>query len=170
MLSTRSQVCSSFRLQAAAKKPAKAGTTNTGELLRACSTSAQRAARKYTLSDVKSPTATVGRSAPWIRDQQRTPTRGLRHAKEYFDLIDRRGAGTNIIHLVPHGPVRCEGMDNANRPPTAEELRRMEDLVERAMRQGAWGLSTGLIYDRSCYADTEHCKDQNSFAVREFFV
>ena len=75
--------------------------------------------------------------------------------KKYFDEIDRAGAGTNIIHLVGHGPVRRAGMNNAKRPPTPDELKRMKGIVAGAMRLGAWGFSTGLIYDWSCYGGTD---------------
>src|ERR1700675_1555374 len=46
-------------------------------------------------------------------------------------------------------------MGNANRLPTERELQLMEDLVERGMRDGAWGLSTGLIYNPGTYAKTD---------------
>jgi N-acyl-D-aspartate/D-glutamate deacylase len=46
-------------------------------------------------------------------------------------------------------------MGNSNRAPTANELRLMEDLVDKGMRDGAWGLSTGLIYNPGTYARTD---------------
>ena len=46
-------------------------------------------------------------------------------------------------------------MKNANRLPTAEELKKMEDLVDKGMSDGAWGLSTGLIYNPGTYAKTD---------------
>ena len=39
--------------------------------------------------------------------------------------------------------------------PTADELKKMEDLVDQAMTDGAWGLSTGLIYNPGTYAKTD---------------
>src|SRR5439155_4584583 len=44
---------------------------------------------------------------------------------------------------------------NANREPTAEELKAMEDLVEQGMKDGAFGLATGLIYNPGTYAKTD---------------
>lgn len=73
----------------------------------------------------------------------------------YFDAIDRAGTGTHVAHLVPHGRVRAEVMGTINRRATPEELQKMEELVDRAMRQGACGLSTGLIYVPGSFADTE---------------
>jgi N-acyl-D-aspartate/D-glutamate deacylase len=46
-------------------------------------------------------------------------------------------------------------MGNANRPPSAKELKEMEALVEQGMKDGAWGLSTGLIYNPGTYAKTD---------------
>ena len=73
----------------------------------------------------------------------------------YFEAIDAEGAGTNVIHLIPHGGLRHEVLGNADRPATPEELERMEALVDRGMDAGAWGMSTGLIYIPSRYGDTD---------------
>ncbi|MCS7021580.1 MAG: amidohydrolase family protein [Gemmataceae bacterium] len=74
---------------------------------------------------------------------------------KYFQTLEEGGIGTNVIHLAPHNSIRAAVMGNANRPPSANELQRMEQLVDEAMRQGAWGLSTGLIYNPGIYAQTE---------------
>jgi N-acyl-D-amino-acid deacylase len=73
----------------------------------------------------------------------------------YFKKLEKGGIGSNVIHQVPHNDVRMKVMGNSNRDPTPEELRRMEDLVEEGMRAGAWGLSTGLIYNPGTYSKTE---------------
>jgi N-acyl-D-amino-acid deacylase len=73
----------------------------------------------------------------------------------YCRKIDRDGAGTNVLLLVPHGSVRARAMGGANREPTPDELQRMKDLVERGMRDGAWGMSTGLIYTPGMFAKTD---------------
>jgi N-acyl-D-aspartate/D-glutamate deacylase len=73
----------------------------------------------------------------------------------YFQKLEKGGVGTNVIHLMPHNSVRQRVMKNANRPPSPAELKRMRDLVERGMRAGAWGLSTGLIYNPGVYARTD---------------
>ena len=72
---------------------------------------------------------------------------------DYLEKIDRAGAGTNVAHLIPHGSVRRQVMGDQKRPPTAEELQEMRLLFQRGMEQGAWGMSTGLIYVPSKYAD-----------------
>ena len=76
-------------------------------------------------------------------------------AGRFFKAIDEGGAGTNVIHLAPHNNIRAQVMGNANRPPTSEELKKMEDLVEKAMVDGTWGLATGLIYNPGTYAKTD---------------
>src|SRR5438105_1919239 len=73
----------------------------------------------------------------------------------YFKTLERLGIGSNVIHQVPHNDVRRKVMGNANRAPSADELRMMEDLVDQGMRDGAWGLATGLIYNPGTYSKTD---------------
>jgi N-acyl-D-amino-acid deacylase len=74
---------------------------------------------------------------------------------DYFKKMEADGIGSNVIHQVPHNDVRKAVMGNVNRPPTAEEMKRLEALVDKAMNDGAWGLSTGLYYTPGSYATTE---------------
>ncbi|KON30269.1 hypothetical protein AC482_04365 [miscellaneous Crenarchaeota group-15 archaeon DG-45] len=74
--------------------------------------------------------------------------------EDYLGLIDARGASFNVVALVGHGTVRENVMGYEDRPPTPAELEAMRRLVAEAMEDGAWGMSTGLIYPPSCYADT----------------
>ena len=69
----------------------------------------------------------------------------------YFGSIDKNGAGTNVIHLIPHGALRSSVMGKADREPTDAELGKMKAMVETRMQEGAWGISTGLIYVPSRY-------------------
>lgn len=73
----------------------------------------------------------------------------------YLAGLEKGGIGSNVAHLVPHSDVRRQVMKNSNRAPGPEELRRMEALIERGMKDGAWGYSTGLIYTPSSYAQTD---------------
>jgi N-acyl-D-amino-acid deacylase len=73
----------------------------------------------------------------------------------YFKKMEDPGVGTNVIHLVPHNSVRRKVLKNANRAPTAAELKQMEAIVDQGMRDGAWGLATGLIYNPGTYAKTD---------------
>jgi len=61
----------------------------------------------------------------------------------------------NIAPLVGHGSLRIAAMGSADRPPTAAEMACMEELLAENLRQGAWGLSTGLIYPPGSFAKTE---------------
>ena len=66
---------------------------------------------------------------------------------KYFRDIKRTGVSPNIATLIGHNTVREKAMGGSfDRPPTAAELETMKQLVERAMDDGAVGLSTGLIY------------------------
>ena len=71
---------------------------------------------------------------------------------EYLARFDRRTA-LNVAYLVPNGNVRMEVMGLDPRPATADEIRSMQDFVRRGMDAGAVGLSTGLDYIPSRYAD-----------------
>ncbi|UCF17214.1 MAG: amidohydrolase family protein, partial [Phycisphaerales bacterium] len=73
---------------------------------------------------------------------------------EFYDKIDAAGAGTNVVHLLPQGSVRSRVMGTAERKATVDELAEMRRLADQGMSDGAWGMSTGLIYVPSSYADT----------------
>ena len=71
--------------------------------------------------------------------------------------LDRlRGAGLtgNVVPFVGHGTLRIAAMGFERRPPTPDEARRMDALLGEALDAGAFGMSTGLIYAPSVYADT----------------
>lgn len=73
---------------------------------------------------------------------------------EYFARLERQGISVNIASYVGSGQVRNCVMGNVDRAPTAGELEEMEALVEQAMREGAIGLSSGLIYPPNAFAKT----------------
>lgn len=73
----------------------------------------------------------------------------------YYAAMEKLGVGTNVAHQVPHNAVRNQVMGNADRTPTAAELKKMEALVEKGMRDGAWGMATGLIYNPGTYSKTD---------------
>ena len=74
---------------------------------------------------------------------------------EYLDLIDRKGAAINFAFFVGASNPRELVIGDINRPPTADELHQMEGIVDQAMREGAIGLSTSLIYVPAMYSTTE---------------
>jgi len=74
---------------------------------------------------------------------------------EWFARLEKTGLGLNLASLIGHNAVRREVMGSANRQATAAEIERMQALVDKAMREGAVGFSTGLIYIPGTYASTE---------------
>jgi len=83
-----------------------------------------------------------------------TPDRSWHSLGEYLSCFDRRVA-INVAALVPNGNFRMEVMGLEQRRPTPEELKRMRLLVRQAMEEGAVGLSSGLDYIPSLYADAD---------------
>jgi N-acyl-D-amino-acid deacylase len=73
----------------------------------------------------------------------------------YLARIDSIRLSINVASLIGHNDVRKEIMGRANRIATPAELERMQQLVEKAMREGAVGFSTGLIYIPGTYSNTE---------------
>ncbi len=75
---------------------------------------------------------------------------------EWFAGLEKEAFSINIASLVGHNTVRRMGMNgDFDRPPTPDELQNMRALVERAMRDGAVGFSTGLEYIPGTYAKTD---------------
>jgi N-acyl-D-aspartate/D-glutamate deacylase len=74
---------------------------------------------------------------------------------DYFKKLTENPPGTNVVHLLPHNDIRRQVLGNFNRPPVADELKKMEALIEQGMKDGAWGMSTGLIYNPGTYAKTD---------------
>ena len=72
----------------------------------------------------------------------------------WFDKIEKLGLGLNVASLVGHNTIRAEVMGSANRLATPDEIKRMQSLVDRAMRDGAVGFSTGLEYIPGTYSNT----------------
>ncbi|MCC6931603.1 MAG: D-aminoacylase [Gemmatimonadaceae bacterium] len=73
----------------------------------------------------------------------------------YMDSAQRAGLGINVAYLVGHNVIRERVMGLENRAPTADELSRMQSLVAQGMRDGAFGLSTGLRYIPGYYSRTD---------------
>ncbi len=74
---------------------------------------------------------------------------------EYFARVERQGASVNIASYVGSGQVWDDVLGNVNRRPTPEEMDKMKQLVDQAMRDGAIGLSSGLMYAPNMFASTE---------------
>lgn len=80
---------------------------------------------------------------------------GVLDVAAYYDELDERPSGVNVAHLVPQGAVRRSVIGTKRRPPEGDEVEQMRALVRREMEAGAWGMSTGLQYVPSAYAEAE---------------
>lgn len=74
----------------------------------------------------------------------------------FFREIEAAKPALNVGTLIGHGSVRKEGMGGSFiRAPNAEQLAKMSQIVDQAMKDGAVGLSTGLIYVPGSFAKTD---------------
>ena len=78
---------------------------------------------------------------------------------QYADQLDRIGLGLNLAPLVAHGALRIAVLGAEDRAPSDKELENMKALLTDSLEQGAWGLSTGLIYPPGSFAKTEELVD-----------
>jgi N-acyl-D-amino-acid deacylase len=86
---------------------------------------------------------------------------------EWFTRLEQKGVSINVAALVGHNTVRRAGMNgDFDRPPTTEELQKMRELVDQAMRDGAVGLSTGLEYVPGTYAKTDEIVELAKVAAK----
>lgn len=74
---------------------------------------------------------------------------------EYFTRLEKQGSGLNLGTFVGATQVREYVIGFDDRPPTADELERMKQLVAAAMKDGALGLSTSLQYVPARFAKTD---------------
>lgn len=77
-----------------------------------------------------------------------------RDMDEFLAKLEQMKIGINYATYVGNGTVRSLVMGFGERKPTEAEMKKMKAEVHKAMSQGAMGLSTGLIYTPSLYADT----------------
>jgi N-acyl-D-amino-acid deacylase len=73
---------------------------------------------------------------------------------DYFKLLEAHGVPLNLLHLVGAAQVRQVVMGDEDRKPTADEMAKMKAAIDQAMRDGAAGLTTALIYPPGNYQDT----------------
>jgi N-acyl-D-amino-acid deacylase len=74
--------------------------------------------------------------------------------RQRLDSLERGGVSPNIGSYVGASTVRIAVVGHENRPATESELDSMKALVDQAMREGAFGLGTALIYAPGAFADT----------------
>src|SRR6516164_7918338 len=73
----------------------------------------------------------------------------------YFDYLQQRGFAPNVASFVGAPTVREYVLDATNRAPTPAELDTMKALVAQAMKDGAMGVTTALIYTPATFAKTD---------------
>ncbi len=74
---------------------------------------------------------------------------------DYLRKFEQQGTAVNIVGLVGHGTVRIAVMDVENRTPSDKELADMKELVKMSMAEGAFGMSSGLVYLPGSFAKTD---------------
>ena len=80
---------------------------------------------------------------------------GWRSVAEYRDLLAQVKPATNIVLFIGHNTLRAAVMGYDDRPATADELRRMQDLLAQCLEEGGRGFTTGLIYPPGMFAGTD---------------
>ena len=86
--------------------------------------------------------------------------------KKYLSWIDSLKLSINVAALIGHNNVRKAVMGRVNRDATADEMKQMETIVDKAMRDGAVGLSTGLIYIPGTYTKTPEIVELAKIAAK----
>lgn len=74
---------------------------------------------------------------------------------QFLKQIDSMKTSINVATLAGHNTIKRLGMGLDNRKATAAEMKKMEELTLQSMKDGAVGLSTGLIYLPGMYSPTE---------------
>jgi N-acyl-D-aspartate/D-glutamate deacylase len=82
-------------------------------------------------------------------------TFGWKTFDEYFQILSEKGIPINVVHNVGAAQIRQIVIGDQDRTPTAVELERMKGMVAQAMKDGAVGVSTALIYPPGSYAKTD---------------
>jgi N-acyl-D-aspartate/D-glutamate deacylase len=74
---------------------------------------------------------------------------------DYLDALDAAQPAVNVATLVGHGSIREEILGLDRRAPTPDELDEMSSLAAGAVGDGAFGISTGLVYVPGMFADSD---------------
>lgn len=78
---------------------------------------------------------------------------------EYLSFLKRLGLSINVVPLVGQGTIRAGVMGFKAGRAGSEQMKNMQQEALKALQQGAWGLSTGLIYPPGSYASTDELKE-----------
>lgn len=69
--------------------------------------------------------------------------------------VEKVNPGINLAMLAAQGAVRIAVIGWDDRPPTPAEMTKMQELLDESLQQGAWGMSTGLVYPPGSFAKPE---------------
>lgn len=78
---------------------------------------------------------------------------------EYFDYVGEQPLGANVAFLVGHNALRTAAMNMRQGRPSLSEVEAMHHLLDEAMDQGAFGMSTGLTYTPGRFAEADELVD-----------
>jgi len=103
-------------------------------------------------------------AAPYLRQGITTVVLGVdgdgeANISEQLTAWELNGIGVNGLLYVGHGAIRSAVMGTENRSPPSDEMNTMKTLIRDAMREGAFGLSSGLFYVPGTYAETDELVD-----------
>src|SRR5947208_1906419 len=73
----------------------------------------------------------------------------------YLRALEKRGTSINLGSFAPVAMIRQDVLDMQNRLPTPDELKKEEEILDRAMQQGSFGFATALIYPPASYTNTD---------------
>lgn len=74
---------------------------------------------------------------------------------EFLSVLERRNTGINFLTLVGHANLRSAAVGLDDREASPEETEQMKRMAAQAMREGAFGVSSGLIYAPSSFGNTD---------------
>ncbi len=86
---------------------------------------------------------------------------------EYLKTLERRGVSVNVALLSGHSNLRVWCMGYSDAKPTRSQMQEMKDLLKQAIKEGAFGFSTGLVYPPSGYASIEELVELAKVASKQ---
>ena len=89
-----------------------------------------------------------------------------RSLADYREVLAAAKPALNTIQFIGHNTLRASVVGYAGRRATADELARMQRLLEQSLDEGGWGLTTGLIYQPGKYSTPEEVVALASVAAR----
>jgi N-acyl-D-amino-acid deacylase len=84
----------------------------------------------------------------------------------FFSFLEKKGIGPNVASYVGAGQVRASVMGYEDRVPAAAEMEQMKRLIAQAMEEGAFGLSSGLVYVPNSFNTTDQMIELAKVAAR----